>query len=606
MSTTSPTLIEVRDFAIGPDLYRRRASDLSDWDDLIEYTFNAFNRDERYFRLHFHFSRETHCVEDELLTKEDWNDGIYFVGANRLFYAHFVTRARHEPRGYYRRREPSPTPVSPTPEPGSPVVPWTMPPLPPMNEQGVYEYPPANDTPAPSGPTPTRRPATRPGGGPRRGLARGRGRAPQPNQQRIPRPVPPPAQPNPAVRRPASQRPNTNATNVYTIGPPIPADRYPNSRYFSSPFTFIPLQPAPPRPRTHAQQYRAPLPSSDAPVARPAAATSAPAVPVRAPVAPMLPPRPAVRQPAGGSTSRLPTTGSSSGQPIEISSAEESSSSDDSSMDVDSNQHPGSHQPTAPLPPPPTQDEDKMELSDDPISDSDAQNTPLPPPTFDEYADLQYPVVRPSPGPRYEGQTDDEEQDLTLQSPLYPLPEFEERPDNEYEDLTLQSPLYPGSEFEQPPDEEEEEDLTLQSPLYSNSEFDHPPNDQVEDEQMSVAPTSPGSGDLFVRDETEAQNFEAALAWEDDGTQQSVVESELGQEEERPDSEDEDAMTFIASPSAAPSSAVPTSAGTGLFVSDGSETRGFAEALEWEEEDDDDDDEEMEDEGEGGVEVRRR
>ncbi|KAI4677538.1 hypothetical protein J4E81_010920 [Alternaria sp. BMP 2799] len=205
--------------------------------------------------------------------------------------------------------------------------------------------------------------------------------------------------------------------------------------------------------------------------------------------------------------------------------------------------------------------------------------------------------------PRYEGQTDDEGQDLTLQSPLYPLPESEERPDDEYEDLTLQSPLYPGSEFEQPPNDEEE-DLTLQSPLYSNSEFDHPPDDQVEDEQMSIAPTSPGSGGLFVRDETEAQNFEAALAWEDDGTQQSVAESEMEQEEERPDGEGEDAMTFIASPSAAPSSAVPTSAGTGLFVSDGSETRGFAGALEWE--DEDDADEEMEDEGEGHVEVRRR
>ena len=276
-------------------------------------------------------------------------------------------------------------------------------------------------------------------------------------------------------------------------------------------------------------------------------------------------------------------------------------------MDVDSDQRPGSHQPTAPLPPPPPQDEDKMELSDDRISDSDAQNTPLPAPTFNEYADLQYPVVRPSPGPRYEGQTDDEEEDLTLQSPLYPIPEFEERPDNEYEDLTLQSPLYPDPQFEQQP-VGEEEDLTLQSPLYSNSEFEQPPDHPVEDEQMSVAPTSPGSGGLFVRDETEAQNFEAALAWEDDGTQQSVVESELGQEEERPDSEEEDAMTFIASPSAAPSSAVPTSAGTGLFVSDGSETRGFAGALEWEEDDadDGDDDEEMEDEGEADVEVRRR
>ena len=276
-------------------------------------------------------------------------------------------------------------------------------------------------------------------------------------------------------------------------------------------------------------------------------------------------------------------------------------------MDVDSDAHLNAAEPTAPLPPsPPPQDEDfNMELSDDPISDSDAQNTPLPAPTYDEYADLQYPVVRPSPGPRYEGQTEDEQEDLTLQSPLYPIPEFEKRPDNEYEDLTLQSPLYPGSEFEQPPDEEE--DLTLQSPLYSNSEFEQPPDHQVEDEQMSVAPTSPGSGGLFVRDETEAQNFEAALAWEDDGTQQSVAESELEQEE-RPDSEDGDAMTFIASPSAAPSSAVPTSAGSGLFVSDGSETRGFAGALEWEEEEDDvnDDDEEMEDEGEGGVEVRRR
>ncbi|KAI4916211.1 hypothetical protein J4E85_010299 [Alternaria conjuncta] len=536
MSTIITTLIEVRDFAIGPDLYRRRASDLSDWDDLIEYTFNAFNRDERYFRLHFHFSRETHCIEDELLSKDDWNDGIYFVGARRLFFAHFVTRARHEPRGYYKRRQPSPSPASPTPEPGSPVVPWTMPPLPPMNEQGrtipqlhlllrlhvVQQYVLAVDLDV---------------------------------DLHVDADVD--AHHNPlSVQHLALYHHQLNPFQPSVD--PLLSDQTPTQPMYTPlvhRYRLIDTQTQGPlfqvqtqlqldlRLRHQLQQY---------------------------PFVHLLPRCCLLDQLFAN---RL---------------------------------HPGTHQPTAPLPPPPPpQSEDyNMELADDPISDSDAQNTPLPAPTYDEYADLQYPVIRPSPEPRYEGQTDDEQEDLTLQSPLYPIPEFEERPDNEYEDLTLQSPLYPGSEFEQPPDEEE--DPTLQSPLYSNSEFEQPPDNQIEDEQMSIAPTSPGSGGLFVRDETEAQNFEAALAWEDDGTQQSVVESELGQEEERSYSEDGDAMTFIASPSAAPSSAVPTSAGTGLFVSDGSETRGFAEALEWEEDDADDDDEEMEDEGEGGVEVRRR
>ncbi|KAI4946657.1 hypothetical protein J4E91_007347 [Alternaria rosae] len=222
-------------------------------------------------------------------------------------------------------------------------------------------------------------------------------------------------------------------------------------------------------------------------------------------------------------------------------------------MDVDSDQHQGSHQPTTPLPPPPPppppppqNEDDNMELYADPRFDSDynacpssssasdAQNTPLPPPTFDEYEGLQYPVVRSSPQQPYEGQTDDEE-----------------------EDLTLQSALYPGSEFEQPPD------------------------DRVEDEQMSVAPTSPGSGGLFVRDENEMGNFEAALAWEDDGGEQSEMKrDEDEQEQERLDE--------VEQSSVAPSSAIPPSASTGgLFVSD---------ALKWENEDDaDDDDEEMED-----------
>lgn len=238
-------------------------------------------------------------------------------------------------------------------------------------------------------------------------------------------------------------------------------------------------------------------------------------------------------------------------------------------MVVDSDQHPGSHQPTTPLPPlppPPQNEDDNMDLYAHPRFDSDynacpssssasdAQNTPLPPPTFDEYEGLQYPVVRSSPQQQYEGQTDDEE-----------------------EDLTLHSALYPGSEFEQPPD------------------------DRVKDEEMSVAPTSPGSDGLFVRDENEMGNFEAALAWEDDGGEQSEMKrNEDEQEQERLDEDEQSSV--------APSSAIPPSASTGgLFVSDVSETWRFAEALEWEKEDDaDDDDEEMEDERKGDVNAGRR
>jgi hypothetical protein len=73
---------------------------------------------------------------------------------------------------------------------------------------------------------------------------------------------------------------------------------------------------------------------------------------------------------------------------------------------------------------------------------------------------------------------------------------------------------------------EEEEDLSLQPPLYSNSEYDRRPESQAEDDQTPALPASPASTSLFVHDENETRNFEAALAWEEDVVMQTAPDQD--------------------------------------------------------------------------------
>lgn len=235
MSTPRRTRIKINDYATDFCAVQEYNSYLGDYNALVTYCFNAFNRDAERFSLHFHFRPNTRCADDELLRESEWNNGVYANGRRTLYFAHFVRRVPGQGQSRFGRRvvrEPTSSPDNP---PGEPTVPRTQPPLPRVNEQGVVEpfYPLTYDIPGGDGPTPTP---------PRR------------------TPVPRSTQPPTAARRTPSRRRNTNSTIVYSLGPPRPSTRYSGSPYFSAPFVFIPLQPSVPRPRTHAQQYMTSFP----------------------------------------------------------------------------------------------------------------------------------------------------------------------------------------------------------------------------------------------------------------------------------------------------------------------------------------------------------
>jgi hypothetical protein len=271
MSAPRPTPIEIVDFSSSYLTIYQNSSNLGDYNALVTYCFNAFNRNPERFSLHFHFGRLTLCADDELLRENEWNNGVYFHGEGIPFFAHFVARIRGQPGRRLIRRSVSP-PDSP------PSRPWTQPPLPNVNEQRVLQpvSPPTDEILRPSSPVPA-----------------------SPTPRRVPRQTQPPA----TVRRPTSQRRNTNSTTVYSLGPPMPSAHYTGPLYFSAPFTFIPLQPAAPRPRTHAQRYTAfPDFGSQAPTPA-AAATSAMLAPTAAAVSN---PPPASHQPDDRSPPRQP------------------------------------------------------------------------------------------------------------------------------------------------------------------------------------------------------------------------------------------------------------------------------------------------------------
>jgi hypothetical protein len=376
-------MIEIQEYVNSASRFRLQSSALGDWDDLIEICFNRFHWNEKYFTLHFHFAPYTMCTDEDKLNKTEWNNGVYFNGEERRFFAHFVRRLRSEPRGYYIRTpamEPSLPQTNPSPEPWTP---WTQPPLPTLNEQGEFEpsYPQAYDIPAATSSAPT--PAA-PAPTPRRR------RAPQPA---LPRRVPPPAQPVPAVRRPTTQRRNTNSSTVYSLSPPLPSAHYPNSRYFSSSFTFVPIPPALPRLRTQAQQYRAPLSTRRIP-----AAVTAPAVPAY-----VIPAR--RQQRASGFTARPPPAVAPRRQPIVYEQIARPSppSRDESGMDVDSDEQ------DIRLPPPSPSQNDNMDLYSDPHFDADGLGPPM---------ERNTPAPWSSTEQRHnQEQESEEEEDLSLQPP---------------------------------------------------------------------------------------------------------------------------------------------------------------------------------------------
>ncbi|KAG9195238.1 hypothetical protein G6011_00358 [Alternaria panax] len=223
MSASTSTMIEIRDYITNVRYIRRSSSGLGDYDALVSHCFSYFHRNRESYTVHLHFRRNSHCEDGELLRKDQWANGSYEV-----LFAHFVGKIRIRGQNSlsfgYRARESTTPPSVPSPE-----SPWTQPPLPIVDDQGLPVPVRSSVHPAPdaSGPTPT--------------------------------PAPPPPPLASLQPRPATQRRNTNSTTVYSIGPPIPSTHY-NATYFSGPYIFIPLRPGPSRPRSHAQRYSDPFP----------------------------------------------------------------------------------------------------------------------------------------------------------------------------------------------------------------------------------------------------------------------------------------------------------------------------------------------------------
>jgi hypothetical protein len=161
-------------------------------------------------------------------------------------------------------------------------------------------------------------------------------------------------------------------------------------------------------------------------------------------------------------------------------------------------------------------------------------------------------IARPSLPPRDEFgmDVDSDEQDIPLPPPspsqddnmdLYSDPHFDADGLGPPMERNTAAP-WPSTELRhnQEQESEEEEDLALQSPLYSNSEFDRQPYDSPEEDDPTPAlPSSPASTSLFVHDENETRNFEAALAWEEDVAMQTAPEQDQDQAseaEQQPDS----------------------------------------------------------------------
>ncbi|CAI9631842.1 unnamed protein product [Alternaria burnsii] len=223
-------MIEIRDYVTNIRYIRRPSSELGDYGALVSNCFNYFNRNRETHTVHFHFRRDSRCENGKLLKEDEWANGSYEV-----LYAHFVRRVQARGQsslGFGHRARKSTTP----PEVSSPESPWKQPQLPNLDDEGfpIVGNPPAHPVLEAFSPAPTPVP---------------------------PPPPPPPAplQPPLAVRRAAMQRRNTNSTTVYSIGPPIPTSHY-STKYFSAPYIFIPLRPAQPRPRSHAQRYSDPFP----------------------------------------------------------------------------------------------------------------------------------------------------------------------------------------------------------------------------------------------------------------------------------------------------------------------------------------------------------
>jgi len=178
------TTIIVRGYESGAVGFRRPASDFPEYDDVLRATYAAFQNSPTEFRLHLHFWPDTFCFPRDMLNRDEWNRGQYFVGGRIEFFAHFMRIDAGRPMGGNSVRVDQPHPGMggrPRGDMGPPGPPGSMGSGPPQSFMG-YQYAPQRS---------------------RGGL-------------------------------------NPHSTTVYPLSMPIPSERYGGKRHYSATCVFIP------------------------------------------------------------------------------------------------------------------------------------------------------------------------------------------------------------------------------------------------------------------------------------------------------------------------------------------------------------------------------
>jgi hypothetical protein len=86
------TIIALHGFISGVPAFRIPASNIPTFTALCVATYSAFQNEVEEYRLHFHFRQDVPCDERELLEREKWDAGAYFIGGSIDIYAHFMRR----------------------------------------------------------------------------------------------------------------------------------------------------------------------------------------------------------------------------------------------------------------------------------------------------------------------------------------------------------------------------------------------------------------------------------------------------------------------------------------------------------------------------------
>lgn len=90
------TLIALRDFVSGALAFRRPVIDFPTFQSLFLAAYAAWQNYPDDYRLHLHFRRGVDCSRNELLEREDWENGEYFIVGCVEVFAHFMEKMDDE------------------------------------------------------------------------------------------------------------------------------------------------------------------------------------------------------------------------------------------------------------------------------------------------------------------------------------------------------------------------------------------------------------------------------------------------------------------------------------------------------------------------------